>query len=103
MPKKIFITDPINASSQHEAPENLTTNYTLEKTDLLAYSEILKAVLFQYPEKLLFNLKEAAYALNVSVEFLRKKVSLGQINIVSLGDRKMISINELTRIITEGI
>ena len=71
--------------------------------DLITYSEILKAVLVQYPEKLLFNMKEAASALNVSQEFIRKKISQGLIRAVTLGDRKLISVNEIARLIHEGV
>lgn len=71
--------------------------------DLITYSEILKSTISQYPNKMLFSIKESAVALSVSPEFIRKKISDGFIKAVSLGDRKMISINELAKIIYKGV
>lgn len=71
--------------------------------DLITYSEILKATILQYPNKMLFSIKESAAALSVSPEFIRKKISDGFIKSVNLGDRKMISINELAKIIYKGV
>lgn len=71
--------------------------------DLITYSEVLKATILQYPNKMLFSIKESAAALSVSPEFIRKKISDGFIKSVNLGDRKMISINELAKIIYKGV
>lgn len=70
---------------------------------LLSYAEILKATIQMFSKKMLFSVKETADALNVSVEFIRKKITEQKINTVSLGDRKMISINELARLIHKGV
>lgn len=108
MPRKIILDETmLSYNVKNEQPidtyssENYKNNNTQE--DLIAYSEILKAALTQYPNKMLFSIKESALALSVSPEFIRKKISDGSIKSVNLGDRKMISINELAKIIYKGV
>ncbi|MEO8231492.1 MAG: hypothetical protein ABI638_04375 [Ignavibacteriota bacterium] len=108
MPRKIKLDEPV--VNQTVETELSDSNYsesikksTCPKDDLLTYSEILKATLAQYPSKMLFSIKDSANALSVSPEFIRKKISDGFIKSVSLGDRKMISINELAKIIYQGV
>ena len=76
---------------------------TGKETNLFSYYTVLETCIKQYPNKLLFSLKEASEALGVSIEFLRKKINEGIINSVTLGDRKLISINELASIIHKGV
>ena len=108
MPRKIKLDEPV--VNQAVEIEPLETNYsekteetTSPKYDLLTYNEILKTTLAQYPSKMLFSVTESSVALSVSPEFIRKKISDGFIKSVNLGDRKIISINELAKIIYQGI
>ena len=55
------------------------------------------------PEKLLYSIRETANVLGVSYEFIRAKVQSGHIHVSSFGSRKLIHINELSRLISEGL
>jgi hypothetical protein len=108
MPRKIIL-DKISTkrdvlpdidSNSSFKDEHVTTE---KRFDLITYSQILKATIDQYPNKMLFSIKESAVALSVSPEFIRKRISDGSIKSVNLGDRKMISINELAKIIYKGV
>lgn len=108
MPRKIILDDTFlrnNIIKEHPSEVYCTQNNENDsiEDDLTTYSEILKAAIAQYPNKLLFSIKDTAAALSVSPEFIRKKISDGNIFSVTLGDRKMVSINELARIIYKGV
>ena len=53
--------------------------------------------------KLLFSVKEASKVINVSDDFLYKRINAGLIHSVFLGGKRLIHMNELARVITEGV
>jgi len=55
------------------------------------------------PNKTLFSLNEAAEQLTVGDEFIRRRIKSGMIKATYLGDKPLINIVELARIITEGV
>ena len=55
------------------------------------------------PNKTLFSLTESAEQLTVGDEFIRRRIKSGKIKATYLGDKPLISIFELARIITEGV
>jgi len=55
------------------------------------------------PNKTLFSLDEAAQQLIVGDEFIRRRIKSGKIKATYLGDKPLINIVELARIITEGV
>ena len=55
------------------------------------------------PQKILYTIKETAKVLNVSYEYVRSKVYAGIIRNTSFGSRKLIHINEVSRLMSEGI
>jgi excisionase family DNA binding protein len=55
------------------------------------------------PNKTLFSLNEAAEQLTVGDEFIRRRIKSGKIKATYLGDKPLINIIELARIITEGV
>jgi len=55
------------------------------------------------PNKTLFSLDEAADQLTVGDEFIRRRIKSGKIKATYLGDKPLINIVELARIITEGV
>lgn len=55
------------------------------------------------PNKTLFTLYETSEQLTVGVEFVRRRIKSGKIKATYLGDKPLISIVELARIITEGV
>ena len=108
MPRKILLTElqylpAAELDAQCDVLPDDPGQYSTECPDFLSYAEILRSVIKQFPHKMLFSIQEAANALSVSIEFLRKKINDGVIVSVSMGDRKMISINELTKIIHKGV
>ena len=50
-----------------------------------------------------YTIREASKILNVSIEFIRRRISNGQIYSAKFGDKPMISVFELSRILIEGI
>lgn len=56
-----------------------------------------------YPNKLNFSISEAAKVLNLSYDFVREKIASGLIAATKFGDRYMISVYELGRILAEGV
>jgi len=54
------------------------------------------------PNKLTFTLKEAAQQMNVGEEFLRRRVKSGIIKTIYMGDKPMIQITELARLLAGG-
>ena len=55
------------------------------------------------PEKLLYSIKEASIILNISDDFVGRRVRSGKIKATKLGDRHMISKLTLAQIMTEGV
>ena len=55
------------------------------------------------PNKTLFSLSETAEQLTVGDEFIRRRIKSGKIKATYLGDKPLINIVELARIITEGV
>ncbi len=105
MPRKIKLDGiKLHPNAEIEQSSIVNSNDRDDTTnDLITYSEILKATLQQFPNKMLFSITDASAALGVSPEFIRKGITNGFINSVNLGDRKMISINELAKIIYQGV
>ena len=55
------------------------------------------------PGKLLYSMKETAMVLGVSYEFIRQKIQSGDVTIKQFSTRKMVHLNELTKLINQGI
>lgn len=56
-----------------------------------------------YSDKILFSIRDVAGIIGVSYEFVRQAIHRNMVKVVSFGDRKMISRDELGRLITDGI
>jgi len=56
-----------------------------------------------YPGIMVFTQKEAAKILSVSYQYINKNCKEGNIRTVKFGDRQLININELAKLINEGI
>lgn len=54
-------------------------------------------------KKLLYSINEIAEMLSLSYEFIRSRVDCGKIKSKKFGDRKMIPINEVIRILENGV
>ena len=73
----------------------------LELTDELDKSQQLIREMF--PGKLMFTIREVSSLIGTSYEFVRSAINKGRINVKHFGDRKMIHLNELCKIITYGV
>ncbi|MCE1187640.1 MAG: hypothetical protein LWX56_00745 [Ignavibacteria bacterium] len=67
------------------------------------YRLTLNILVHNNPQKLLFAPKETAVQIGVSEEFIRRRIKSGMIKATYMGDKPMIQITELARIVTEGI
>ncbi len=68
-----------------------------------AFKITLEVLSKNNPNKTLFSLNEAAEQLTVGDEFIRRRIKSGKIKATYLGDKPLINIVELARIITEGV
>lgn len=55
------------------------------------------------PAKLSYSIKETSDILALSYEFTRESIKKGIIQSVKFGDRSMVNVHELARILTEGV
>lgn len=53
--------------------------------------------------KINYSVRETAHTLNLSYEFTREAIKKRKIKSKSFGDRPMVNVHELARILTEGI
>jgi len=56
-----------------------------------------------FPGKVNFSISETARILNLSYDFVREKIASGSIRATKFGDRYMINVFELGRILAEGV
>ena len=78
----------------HVDSEMYTQNDQMETKELLLRTN---------PGKLLYSMKETALALGVSYEFIRQKIQSGDVITKQFSTRKMVHLNELTKLINQGI
>jgi excisionase family DNA binding protein len=68
-----------------------------------AYKLTLNILVHNNPNKTSFTIKETAAQLNVSEEFIRRRIKSNHIKATYFGDKPMITIVELARILTQGV
>ena len=67
------------------------------------YQLTLNVLIQNHPQKVVFSISEAAKILGVGSEFIRRRIKIGKIKAIYLGDKPFINIVELARIIIEGV
>jgi len=72
------------------------------QTDEL-YNQSKDILLKSNPGKLLYSIRESASVLGVSYEFVRQKIQSGDVITTEFSTRKMVHLNELTKLIISGI
>jgi hypothetical protein len=87
--------------SNSENPDQL--NFIFPNTSLITDEENMIFLKEKFPEKILFTIQETADVLNLSAEFIRKRIVAGSLAHVSFGDRKIIHFKTLAALITKGI
>ena len=55
------------------------------------------------PQKITFTIDETASLMSVNKEFIRRRIKAGKIRAMYYGDKPMVHISELAKILTEGI
>ncbi len=68
-----------------------------------AYEENLYLLLTMNGNKIFFSIKEVSENLNTSYDFVAERIRNNNIKSVKFGDRPMVNVKELVRIMTEGI
>lgn len=92
MPRKIFMQDSNNSYK----PNDLTKSTNIELLMIRRIKNI-------YKDKINFSVQEVSQISNMSYDFIREKIKTGKIAANSYGDRYMINIYELSRILVEGV
>jgi excisionase family DNA binding protein len=96
MPKRIKIA--VETAQKNEI------NSTLNKEEKKTRPDIaLDLINRMYPNSINFSIAETAKILSLSYDFIRENIKKGTIKAVKYGDRLMIGISELTRLITDGV
>lgn len=67
------------------------------------YKMTINILVHNNPNKTSFTIDEAAVQLNVGNEFIRRRTKAGRIKVIYFGDKPMIHISELARLLTKGI
>jgi hypothetical protein len=63
----------------------------------------IQLLLKENPKKFMYTQEECAGILNLSYQFINRSCKDGKIQLTKYGEKKLISINELARLIKEGI
>ena len=97
MNNEVKMVDRIVENKVDATKEKIPTN------DVVSLAENLQMLRDRFPEKILFTIKDTASILNLSGEYIRKKIANRTITSVDFGGRKMIHLNTLAILITRGI
>lgn len=76
---------------------------TVEPMDAQTVERTIELIQKNHPDRLMFNQKEVAQILGLSYSFINSCCTNNKINTVKFGNRQMVSIGELIRILIEGI
>ena len=87
----------IAIAKQHNSKQNEKKKERINVDDTSVFIQKL------FPDKINFSINEAASVLNVSYDFVREHIISGSIKATKFGDRWMINLFELIRILTEGV
>lgn len=67
------------------------------------YKMTINILVHNNPNKTSFTFDETALQLNVGTEFIRRREKAARIKVIYFGDKPMIHISELARLLTKGI
>jgi len=95
--------DRIKMNFSQETDTTLLENKSLHDVVRDEYMLTLNILVHNHPGKECFSIKEASEKLGVGEEFIRRRIKSGKIKATYLGDKPIINIVELARIITEGV
>ncbi len=105
MAQIIQLAERIDSESEPktEVHQNNTEQPQTQHPDQSDVELTKKLIQNKYPNKILFTIKEVAQELNLSYEAVRLFVINDQIPSIAFGRRRMIHLNQLIRILTEGV
>ncbi len=66
-----------------------------------SYDEVISLLLRLHPNKLAYTQKDAAEILGLSYQYINKKCVDGEIRTVKFGNRQLININEMAKLLME--
>lgn len=90
-----------NAAAEHCGNYALSSGQKFEVDD--KYKLTLNILVHNNPNKTSFTVKETAAQLNVSEEFIRRRIKSNHIKATYFGDKPMVHITELARISLKGL
>ncbi len=67
------------------------------------YQLTLDVLIQNHPQKVVFSISEVAKILGVGSEFIRRRIKVGKIKAIYLGDKPFLNIVEIARISIEGV
>ena len=93
-------------SYRREIAVSPSTSYSIKNSESEVdnpYQISLNVLIQNHPQKVVFSISEAAQILSIGSEFIRRRIKIGKIKAVYLGDKPFINIVELARISIEGV
>jgi len=97
-----YKTIPSGGNKSSKDPPKKFLKNTDTKYGSISLKENLDMLKLFYPDKFLFSIEETASILNVSYEFIRQRAAKKEIPTISFGDRRMINICIVARLLTNG-
>lgn len=94
--KKTVLPKQLNSS----IPESFPQGIEISEDE---YNLTVTILVHNNPNKISFTIDEVATFMNVSNEFIRRRIKAGKIKAVYYGDKPTIHITELARVLTKGI
>ena len=83
--------------------KNNTFNHSIDISEEQEYNLTLDILINNNSGKVCFTLDEVGKHMKVGQEFLRRRIKCGIIKVTYFGDKPMVNITELARILTQGI
>lgn len=81
----------------------ISCNDEVSDADSQSIQDTIELLTKMYPGKMVYTQKEAAKILSMCYSYINKNCADGKIRTVKFGDRQLININEMAKLINEGI
>ena len=96
------IIDLRNIESKKQASKPISKTVIKEEPNM-DIQDTRSILLSINPGKAVYSIEDTAKVLNMGYEFVRRRIQNGKIKCVYFGDRQMINIDEIARIIKYGV
>ncbi len=101
-----YSPDKTVSQSQRKLHEAYNINATITEIHVATEEEIqtsINQLLSLFPGKLAFTQREASKILGISYQFINRNCVTGLIKTIKFGDRQLINIHEMARLLNEGV